>query len=137
MKKPKIITKIFVLALLFMASYSCQKNNTLFRAHFYTTVPDSEESYILLLNDQNRGVIPFNPTELSCTTTDLNELSLSFPLAPGRYKIVLINKQNKEVLRGNFKIKKNKMSSSMSGNGDVGTRIRQSGDCLLFTVKNN
>lgn len=130
----KFFTIFWVTALIVLTSNSCTNQNDFYKAHFYTSIPNTEGVFTLLIDDQNRGELKHNQDELYFSTPGLDTLTLIFPLKYGRHDIKILNEKAELVVNGNFSISNRQIKSSSTGKEGIRTNITKTNDWVIFRV---
>jgi uncharacterized membrane protein YgcG len=130
MKQFKTIL-ILCVAISFAFVFSqCKKEKDItVNAHFYYLDTAYKAPVRLFLDNQDRGVLPKLASMPDCGQADLNNITLSFPLKSGKYKLEVKDTSGNILSSSSFSFSEN----SSSGSGGVGREESSlSGDCMLL-----
>ncbi len=110
------LTYISIFLCLFFALSGCHKKSE-YLVYFFQNV-DETRQYHLVLDNRNKGEVPFLNEDANCESSSVQSNSLILVLEEGSYKYQLLNSAEEVVSEGKFKISSRKVSSS-GGKGSV------------------
>lgn len=104
----------FGLFSLLLFSAGCKKDDTVYKACFYTNLPGEKGQLVFFLNDVRQGMLPFVDRDVMDLPDSMLYKTLQMDLKAGTYTLKAFDNNNE--LKVSSKISFNNTRSSSSGN---------------------
>lgn len=104
----------FGLFSLLLFSAGCKKDDTVYKACFYTNLPGEKGQLVFFLNDVRQGMLPFVDHDVMDLPDSMLYKTLQMDLKAGTYTLKAFDNNNE--LKVSSKISFNNTRSSSSGN---------------------